>query len=48
MLTVFTCLVVVLADDIKAVNRFVAEGTNHMNMIGSNGTSVDCDLDYIE
>lgn len=48
LLLVFSSNVVVLADDIKAVNRFVAEGSNHMEMVGSNGTVVDCDLDYIE
>jgi len=48
LLLVFSSNVVVLADDIKAVNRFVAEGSNHMNMTGPDGTSIDCDLDYIE
>jgi hypothetical protein len=40
--------VVVLADDIKAVNRFVAAGSNNMSMVNVNGTIVDCNLEYIE
>jgi hypothetical protein len=40
--------VVVLADDIKAVNRFVAAGSDNMSMLSLNGTLVDCDLDYIQ
>ncbi|GJJ09370.1 hypothetical protein Clacol_003592 [Clathrus columnatus] len=48
LLLVFSSNVVVLADDIKAVNRFVAEGSNNMNMTGPDGTIIDCNLDYIE
>lgn len=40
---------VVLANDIKAVNHFVAEGSNNMLMSNAtDGSLVECDLDYIE
>ncbi|KAF8578885.1 hypothetical protein K439DRAFT_1654705 [Ramaria rubella] len=49
LLLVFASNVVVLADDIKAVNRFVAQGSNNMLMSnGTDGSLVACDLDYIE
>jgi len=48
LLLVFASNVVVLADDIKAVNRFVAAGSDNMTMVSVNGTLVDCDLDYIQ
>jgi len=49
LLLVFASNVVVLADDIKAVNRFVAQGSNNMLMSNStDGSLVECDMEYIE
>jgi len=49
LLLVFASNVLVLADDIKAVNRFVAEGSNNqLTTLSANGTVFDCEMDYIE
>jgi len=50
LLLVFASNVVVLANDIKAVNRFVAEGSNNSLVMTNttDGTLLECDMDYIE
>ncbi|KAF8525703.1 hypothetical protein JB92DRAFT_3235598 [Gautieria morchelliformis] len=47
LLLVFASNVVVLADDIKAVNRFAAQGSNNLMSNSTNGTSVACGMEYI-
>ncbi|KIJ47292.1 hypothetical protein M422DRAFT_28937 [Sphaerobolus stellatus SS14] len=50
LLLVFASNVVVLADDIKAVNRFVAQGSNTQLIMTNttDGSLFDCDMDYID